>query len=62
MTVGFLALAISGLVPLMLGTLRLDNVVKFIPFPVLAGFVNGFAIQIVWRQWPRTFGLDGSQS
>jgi SulP family sulfate permease len=58
MTVGFVALAISGLVQLALGTLRLGNVVKFIPFPVLAGFVNGFAIQIVWRQLPRTIGLD----
>jgi hypothetical protein len=45
-----LTLVISGLVQVSLGTLRLGAVVKFIPFPVLASFVNGFAVVIIWRQ------------
>jgi SulP family sulfate permease len=61
MTVGFITLSISGLVQIALGTLRVGDVVKFIPFPVLAGFVNGFAIQIIWRQLPRTLGLDNDE-
>lgn len=61
MTIGFLALAISGLAQILLGGLKIGSVVKFMPFPVLAGFVNGFALQIVWQQLPRTLGLNNDE-
>lgn len=38
---GLLATALTGLVMLVLGSLRLGNLVRFIPFPVIGGFMAG---------------------
>jgi SulP family sulfate permease len=59
--VTLLTLVLSGLVQISLGTLRLGAIVNFIPFPVLAGFVNGFAVLIIWRQMSHAAGLDGNE-
>jgi SulP family sulfate permease len=55
------ALLVSGIVQTILGASRLGLLVKFIPYPVLAGFINGFAIQIILNQLPRALDLDGPQ-
>jgi SulP family sulfate permease len=52
------ALALSGLLQMVLGGLRLGRVVRLLPRPVLAGLVNGFALQIVLTQLPRMFGAE----
>ena len=58
MTIGFLTLLISGLTQVLLGASRMGALVKFVPYPVLAGFINGFAIQIILAQAPKLIGLD----
>jgi sulfate permease, SulP family len=58
MTICFLTLLISGLTQILLGASRMGLLVKFVPYPVLAGFINGFAIQIILTQAPKLFGLD----
>ena len=58
MTICFLTLLISGAIQFGLGAARLGAVVKFVPHPVLAGFVNGLALQIIIGQIPGLFGVD----
>lgn len=58
MAVCFITLAISGLTQALLGVSRMGTLVKFIPYPVLAGFINGFALQIILNQVPKAVGLD----
>ncbi|WP_448208457.1 SulP family inorganic anion transporter [Azospirillum sp. sgz302134] len=56
-----LALAVAALLQLVLGVLRLGDVLKFIPQPVVSGFVNGFALVILLQQLPNLLGLpDGA--
>ncbi|MFM0505494.1 SulP family inorganic anion transporter [Paraburkholderia caffeinilytica] len=55
------ALLVSGIVQSILGASRLGLLVKFVPYPVLAGFINGFAIQIILNQLPRALAIDGPQ-
>jgi sulfate permease, SulP family len=55
------ALLVSGIVQAILGASRLGLLVKFVPYPVLAGFINGFAIQIILNQLPRALDIDGPQ-
>ncbi len=58
MTVCFLTILVSGAVQFGLGAARLGAAVKFVPHPVLAGFVNGFALQIIIGQLPKLAGVD----
>lgn len=58
MLICFLTLLVSGVTQVLLGASRMGAVVKFIPYPVLAGFINGFALQIILNQAPKMFGLD----
>jgi sulfate permease, SulP family len=55
------ALLVSGIVQSILGLSRLGMLVKFVPYPVLAGFINGFAIQIILNQLPRALAIDGPE-
>lgn len=57
MAICFLTLLVSGVTQVLLGASRMGAVVKFIPYPVLAGFINGFALQIILNQAPKMFGL-----
>jgi SulP family sulfate permease len=59
--VGSTALLVSGIVQTILGASRLGLLVKFVPYPVLAGFINGFAVQIILNQLPRALDIDGPQ-
>lgn len=45
---GFLAVALSGVVQVLFGALRLAKVMEYIPYPVIAGYVNGVALLIFW--------------
>jgi MFS superfamily sulfate permease-like transporter len=36
----------------------MGNLIKYIPHPVLAGFLNGIAILLIWKQLPLLMGLD----
>ncbi len=57
-TICIITLSVSGLTQLLLGAAGLGSIVKFIPHPVLAGFINGFALQIIIGQVPNLLGLS----
>lgn len=50
------ALLVAGTAQLVLGLLRLGDLVKYVPQTIVAGFVTGFVIQIVAVQAPLLFG------
>lgn len=47
---------IGGLTQVIFGVVGLGNLVKYIPYPVVAGFMNGIAILLIWNQLPPLFG------
>lgn len=57
-SIALITLAISGITQMVLGGFKLGTLVKFIPYPVLAGFINGFALQIILNQVPKIFGQN----
>ncbi len=40
----------AGFVQLIFATFRLGNLVKYVPYPVMAGFMNGIAVLLVLKQ------------
>ncbi|MBR8827762.1 MAG: SulP family inorganic anion transporter [Gomphosphaeria aponina SAG 52.96 = DSM 107014] len=54
----WLAGVMAGLIQIALGVAKLGQVVKFIPYPVTAGFTNGIAIIIFCGQLNNFFGLQ----
>ena len=48
---------IGGATQVLSGVLGLGNIVKYVPYPVVAGFMNGIAILLIWNQIPHFFGL-----
>ena len=50
-------LALSGLFQIGFGLARLGTLARFVPYPVVAGFMNGVAILIVLAQIPYLAGL-----
>ena len=49
---------IGGLTQVLLGIFKMGNLIKYIPHPVLAGFLNGIAILLIWKQIPIILGID----
>lgn len=56
-TLIFLCVFMAGLFQILLGILRLGNLIKYVPYPVIAGLLNGFAILIFINQFPVILGL-----
>jgi sulfate permease, SulP family len=56
MALSFLCAIIAGALQAVLGLTRLGTFVKFIPYPVVAGFINGFAIHLLLAQIPPMLG------
>lgn len=54
-----LVVAFGGLLEVGLGALRLGDLAKFIPFPVVAGQLNGLAFLLIIAQVRPLFGLRG---
>ena len=48
----------AGVILLIMGVARLGTLIKFIPFPVTAGFTSGIAVLILSTQIKDFFGLD----
>jgi MFS superfamily sulfate permease-like transporter len=53
----FLFLAMAGAFQALIGILRLGTLVKYLPHPVLAGFMNAVAILLALRQLPALVGM-----
>jgi SulP family sulfate permease len=58
----FLAVFIAGIFQILLGLSRGGQLIKFIPYPVIAGFMNGVAMIIFFGQVKPFLGLRGDQS
>lgn len=56
LVVGFLCTALVGVTQLVLGGGGLGKFVKFVPYPVIAGFINGFTITLLLAQIPLMLG------
>ena len=57
-----LCVAVGGVTQVISGRLGLGNIVKYIPYPVVSGFMNGIAILLVWNQLPPFLGLKGENA
>jgi SulP family sulfate permease len=55
-----LAGILAGILLLLLGAARLGSFVKYIPYPVVAGFTAGIGILIFVGQWANFFGLEAA--
>ena len=53
---------LAGLIQLLFGLLRLGSVVRFIPYPVISGFMNGIGIIIIILQINIALGVAGNSS
>ncbi|CAA7614987.1 conserved membrane hypothetical protein [Candidatus Terasakiella magnetica] len=56
LVVCFFCTALVGLIQFGLGISRMVRFIKFIPYPVVAGFINGFAINLLASQIPSMLG------
>lgn len=54
----FLIVLIAGLIQILFGVLRLGNLTKYVPYPVIAGLSNGTAILILVGQFLPLLGVD----
>ena len=59
LAVASLCVAAGGITQVLSGWLGMGNIVKYIPYPVVSGFMNGIAILLVWNQLPSFLGLAG---
>ena len=46
----FITVVLMGIIQTVVGLLRLGNLIRMVPFPVMLGFVNGLAIVIFLAQ------------
>ena len=59
---GFLLILFSGVFQALFGLFRLGNLIKYIPYPVIAGFLNGTAIVVILGQSWNFFGIPKGEN
>lgn len=47
-----------GLIQIALGTLRVGELIRYIPFPVVSGFLSGVGLIIIFSQIPKILGIS----
>ena len=52
----------GGMVQFLFGTLRLGNLIKYVPYPVVSGFMNGIAVILILEQIGPLVGSRGHVS
>lgn len=57
MALVFAGVALAGFLQIVFGALRLGRTIKFVPYPVIAGFMNGVAILLLISQSKNLLGL-----
>ncbi len=50
-------LLLSGVLQIVFGVLRLGSVVRYVPYPVVAGFMTGLAVSLALYELPELLGL-----
>lgn len=58
MAAGFLILALAGALQLAFAASGVAHVIKFVPYPVVAGFMNGIALLLILSQLAPALGLE----
>ncbi|MDR2362104.1 MAG: sulfate permease [Prevotellaceae bacterium] len=53
-----IATVLAGIMLILMGALKLGNVIKFIPYPIVVGFTSGIAVVIFSSQIKDFFGLQ----
>ncbi|MDQ6960232.1 MAG: SulP family inorganic anion transporter [Mariprofundaceae bacterium] len=59
-TATLLTVAMAGVIQLLIGILKLGHLIKFIPYPVVSGFMTGTAILMILSQSQAIMGGDAS--
>ena len=54
-----LCLVVTGVIQILFGLLRLGNIARFVPYPVVAGLMTGLAISLIWYEIPEVLGTHG---
>jgi SulP family sulfate permease len=54
-----LCVLIAGIIQFLFGKLRLGNLVKYVPYPVVSGFMNGIACILIYEQIAPLVGARG---
>ncbi|MDD5641922.1 MAG: SulP family inorganic anion transporter, partial [Syntrophales bacterium] len=57
-----ITILIGGIFQVCLGSLGIGNLIKYVPYPVVAGFTNGIAFILVQRQLGPLLGIGGKSS
>jgi sulfate permease, SulP family len=52
---------VAGLIQLLLGLMRIGSLIKYIPFPVVSGYLTGVGLIIIGSQIPKLLGVFGGQ-
>jgi SulP family sulfate permease len=52
----------GGVIQFLCGTLRLGNLIKYVPYPVVSGFMNGIALILIYEQTAPLIGAGGHVS
>lgn len=55
-----LCIAISGLLQVAFGLFRFGAVIRFLPYPVISGFMVALGLLVVWPQLPAFLGITAS--
>lgn len=53
----FAGLALAGVLEMLLGVLKFGRIIKFVPYPVIAGFMNGVAVLLLLSQARTLLGI-----
>ncbi|MCU0990250.1 MAG: SulP family inorganic anion transporter, partial [Xanthomonadales bacterium] len=53
---------ISGIIQLLLGFMGIGSLIKYIPFPVVSGYLTGVGLIIIGSQIPKLLGISGGTS
>ena len=53
---------LAGMMQVLLASLRLGGLVRYVPYPVHAGYMNGVAVLMVMAMLPHILGLPYGQS
>jgi SulP family sulfate permease len=53
-----LSILTAGVVQIVFSIFRLGNLVKYVPYPVMAGFMNGIALLLIMKQVAPLLGVD----
>ena len=55
-------IVLAGMMQVLLASLKLGGLVRYVPYPVHAGYMNGMAVLMVMAMLPHLLGLPAGQS